>query len=71
MTFHVYENWTRKRVRVHQSDCPYCNQGRGTQPTDSGRSGRWHGPIEDRGIAIALAKSLQQPDTKICPTCGA
>jgi F-type H+-transporting ATPase subunit beta len=70
MTFYVYENWTHKRARVHQAECSFCNHGRGTQASDAGRNGKWHGPIADRAVALALANSLRQPDTKVCGTCG-
>jgi len=70
MSFFVYENWTHKRARVHRGECAFCNQGRGAQAGDSGRNGRWHGPIADRGVAVALASSLHRADTKLCAVCG-
>jgi hypothetical protein len=68
--FWVYENWTHKRARVHRGDCSYCNDGHGTQPSDSGRNGKWHGPFSDRASAFATAERLKEADTKACYTCG-
>jgi F-type H+-transporting ATPase subunit beta len=71
MNFYVYENWTHKKAVVHRSTCGYCNDGRGIQAADSGRNGKWHGPIGDKATAFAFANSLRQPDTKVCGSCGA
>lgn len=70
MTFYVYENWTHKRARIHKGSCGYCNDGRGTQPSDSGKNGKWHGPYEDRAKALDVAARLKQADTKVCGTCA-
>ena len=65
----VYENWTHKRARIHRGDCGYCQDGRGSQPADSGRNGRWLGPFGDRALAVAAANALKREDTKACPNC--
>jgi hypothetical protein len=70
MAHYVYENWTHKRSRVHKGECGYCNGGRGSQPADSGRNGRWHGPFQDEASAIGAARSLRQADTKLCASCA-
>lgn len=70
MSFYVYENWTHDRVRIHSGGCGYCNEGRGTQPHDSGRNGMWHGPFEDRDAAYRKATQLRRTDTKACGTCA-
>lgn len=67
--FWIYENWTHKRVRIHRAECGYCNNGRGTQATHSGRNDKWHGPYSNRSKAISEAVLLKQPDTKRCGTC--
>lgn len=69
MTYYVYENWTHKRARVHRGDCSYCNQGRGTQPADSGKNGQWHGAFATFDVAQAVAASLKRDDTASCQSC--
>ena len=66
----VYENWTRKRVCIHLGECGYCNHGLGTQSSDSGRNGKWHGPFADRAFAFDTATGLRQKDTKGCAACA-
>lgn len=66
----VYENWTHKRARIHRGDCGYCNEGRGTQASHSGRNDKWHGPFPDRTIAFARAARLGQKDTQGCAACA-
>ena len=68
--YYVYENWTHKRARVHRAGCSYCNNGRGTQPSDSGQNGKWHGPFKDRDDAFAKLKSTGQVDAKGCASCA-
>ncbi len=70
MTLFVYENWTHDRVRAHSAQCSHCNNGRGTQPTDSGRNGKWHGPFDERELALRVAANLKRTDTKACGICG-
>jgi F-type H+-transporting ATPase subunit beta len=70
MSFYVYENWTHKRARLHRSDCPYCNHGRGTQPSQSARNGRWHAPQLDRTRAFDLLRATRQPDLAPCAHCN-
>ena len=60
----VYENWTHKRARVHMADCSHCNDGKGTQPSDSGQNGKWYGPFNERDAAFEKAKMTRQKDTK-------
>ena len=69
MPFYVYENWTHHRARVHQATCGCCNAGEGVHAEDSGRNGRWHGPIQDRAGAIALANGLGHRNTGLCGNC--
>jgi hypothetical protein len=54
--FWVYENWQRRRMRIHRSDCSYCNNGTGWKPSKSGENGRWHGPYSSDHAASALTK---------------
>ena len=68
--YYVYENWHRKRGRIHLADCVYCNHGRGTQRSDSGKNGRWHGPF-DRKNAFANVERLQKnADIQPCAVCN-
>src|SRR4051794_10089678 len=64
--FYIYENWTRKRGAIHCADCSHCNEGKGTQPEDSGRNGKWHGPY-DRNDAFRRAAGMQNIEP--CKTC--
>ena len=57
--YYVYENWQRKRGRIHLANCRYCNEGRGTQQVDSGKNGRWRGPF-NRNEAFAVVERLQK-----------
>jgi hypothetical protein len=70
MAYFVYENWTHDRARIHRAHCGYCNDGRGTQPSDSGRNGKWHGPYDDRDLAFRVAKNLRRVDTQPCGICA-
>jgi len=67
--FYVYENWTRKRVRVHRGECSYCNNGHGTQSSHSGRNDKWHGPYKNRADAFSVAGKLKQADSNGCAKC--
>jgi len=67
---YIYENWTHHRARLHVGECPYCNNGAGTQPSDSGRNGRWLGPFSDRDAAIKMARSLKNVEFKPCGHCS-
>jgi hypothetical protein len=67
--YYVYENWHRKRGRIHLGSCAYCNEGRGFQPDDSGRNGKWHGPFS-RNDAFTTVKRLQKDaDIQPCAVC--
>jgi hypothetical protein len=67
--YYIYQNWTRSRGRIHRAECPYCNHGKGTQSTDSGKNGKWNG-FDDRDRAFAAAKALVLNDMKPCATCA-
>lgn len=73
----VYENWTHARVRVHHGECGYCNHGRGTQASDAGNNGAWHGPYSDASAAWTEARAAtlrrrrsSQWDVRACGTCA-
>lgn len=69
MDFYVYQNWHRERARLHRGECRHCREGQGSQPVDSGRNGKWHGPIEERKAAQLLLDSFGYADAKECPFC--
>ena len=69
-SYWVYENWTHKRARVHKANCSYCQDGTGTQASDSGQNGKWHGPFVDKEAAFQIAKLTGQEDTKGCGHCS-
>jgi len=62
MAWWVYENWTHDRARSHRGDCGYCNHGRGTQPSDSGRNGQWRGEFSSQELALKVAKGLNRAE---------
>lgn len=70
LTFHVYVNWgvPGGLARVHFSDCPYCNAGRGIHPRAIRRTSRWHGPFESYNQAYDAARQLARVRTK-CQHC--
>ncbi len=68
--FYVYENWTRDRGRIHRAECSYCNNGKGFQTSDSGRSGRWLPPFQTREDAFKAAEGLGRKDMKPCAVCN-
>jgi len=68
--FYVYESWTHKRVRVHRGECGYCNNGRGTQASHSGKNDAWHGAYQTSKEAFKIAARLNQSDTKGCASCS-
>ena len=68
--YYIYENWHRKRGRIHLASCGYYNDGRGPQQADSGKNGRWHGPF-DRNHAFAAVEHLQMSaDIQPCAVCN-
>lgn len=69
-TYYVYQNWTRKRGRIHNAECSHCNHGKGSQSSDSGKNGKWHGPYDDRALAFKKAGSFGYPDMRACEICG-
>ena len=68
--YYIYENWHRKRGRIHLANCTYCNEGRGIEQADSGRNGKWHGPF-NRNEAFATVERLQKgADIQPCAVCN-
>jgi hypothetical protein len=70
VTYYVYENWHRKRTLVHRSSCSHCKYGQGTQPHDSGINGKWHGPFDSKGAAVALMQSFGYSELGLCKVCN-
>jgi F-type H+-transporting ATPase subunit beta len=69
--FWVYENWTRKRARVHLGGCVYCKNGKGLHGTAGNGNDTWHGPFASRADAYAKLKATRQKDMQGCAVCGA
>jgi len=67
--YYIYENWHRKRGRIHLASCVYCNEGRGTQPDDSGRHGKWHGPFNRNEAFDAVERLQKNADIQPCAVC--
>jgi hypothetical protein len=72
MPYYVYHNWTVQRpdkIRLHFSECPYCNHGNGLHPGASTKYGRWHGPFDTLEPAMKTAQSLHGEVT-LCKHCN-
>lgn len=70
MTFHVYDNWTINKARVHRSTCSYCRDGQGIHGNPNGRNSRWHGPFLTLVEAEKVAKSLKRVISDHCRFCS-
>ena len=59
MTYHVYENWRAEghKARIHFSDCPSCNYGKGVHSNAGYTNGKWHGPFQTFQQALQVAQS--------------
>lgn len=66
----VYENWTRKRARMHLAECRFCKDGHGVQRKISENNGRWLGPFSNRSAALKALAGTKQPDRRACEVCG-
>jgi hypothetical protein len=67
--YYVYQDVRgRYRVRIHASDCSYCNEGRGVIFGDARVKGKWHGPF-GYDEALQIAKDLAVSDTRLCLRC--
>jgi len=69
MTYHVYENWTVHKAKVHFSDCSFCNNGKGIHPDAGTNNGRWLGPFPTLDEALHAAQATGEPVSK-CKFCG-
>jgi DksA/TraR C4-type zinc finger protein len=69
--FWVYENWRARghRVRVHASQCRFCNGGRGLSTGTRPDNGLWHGPFDALERATAFANSLDTASLE-CSCCA-
>lgn len=68
MSYWVYEDDPTNRVRIHKSECTYCNDGegiKGSRLTDN----RWHGPFQTEQEAIDRARRTGRRDAKGCGVC--
>jgi hypothetical protein len=68
MNFYVYEDMTRKLVRIHKGSCRHCNEGQGTRLTYSPYK-KWYGPYATLVEAQEFAQSLKRKSTRNCITC--
>lgn len=55
ITFQFYENRVWNACRVHASDCPFCNDGRGIHPDADGSTGRWSEKFATLDDALSAA----------------
>jgi hypothetical protein len=56
------------KARVHFSDCPYCNNGKGIHPNASRSYDRWLGPFATLEEALQAAQATREPVSK-CKKC--
>lgn len=68
MTYHIYENWTVHKAKVHFSDCSFCNNGKGIHPNAGPNNGRWLGPFATLDEALQAAQATGEPVSK-CKFC--
>lgn len=67
--FYVYHNWVHGYAMIHFSDCPHCNEGRGTQSNARGVAGEWMpGLYEAFGQARRAAQATGR-EVRICGHC--
>lgn len=71
-TFWVYENWRARGsvAKVHASDCPFCNEGRGLAGGTRADNGNWRrlGNFADGAEALNFAR--QTSTMKEVRRCG-
>lgn len=68
--YYVYENWRARghRVVIHESNCGYCNNGRGVSTGTRPDNGKWHGPFTSLDEAIGHSRGLSG-DFQYCKVC--
>jgi len=54
--FWTYENWVHRYARVHSAECSYCNDGIGNHDAVQSKAGKWLGPFERFGEAVAASQ---------------
>jgi len=69
MAFWIYEHFSKKRARIHDGECRYCNHGEGVGGNKDNDDDKWHGPYDTFAEAEAAAKALGHKDTRPCGTC--
>lgn len=69
MNFFDDQNWHRRRTRLHRADCSHCNGGSGTQQSDRGLNGKWHGPLASKSAAMAIMTGFGYSDSRPCQFC--
>ena len=69
MAFWIYEHFAKKRARIHDGECRYCNHGDGVGGNKDNDDDKWHGPFDTFAEAEAAAKALGHKDTRPCGTC--
>jgi hypothetical protein len=62
--YYIFENWHRKRGRIHFASCSYCNDGRGTQQEDGGEK---EGTGHSTGMKRLLLSSAFKRSADIQP----
>jgi len=67
--YYVYEDRSRKSVRIHRDDCGYCQFGQGKNGGNSRFSGKWHGPYS-RAEAFRVAQQLNEKNNAPCTRCA-
>jgi hypothetical protein len=71
ISYYVHEGWWDGQftVALHRGDCIRCNGGKGQRVGSFLRRGKWHGPFENRSVAVkklAAASSIMVRITCEC-----
>ena len=69
MRFWIYEHFSKKRARLHTSECRYCNDGQGVGGDQTNDDDKWHGPFETYGEAETAMFALGHKDSRACGVC--
>jgi hypothetical protein len=70
MAYWFYENYPKKYTRLHDSDCQFCNDGKGLNLKNLPENGKWHGPFLDKTSASHSAMLITDKAHSKCQICS-
>jgi hypothetical protein len=65
----VYVNQPNNKALIHDSTCPFCDDGRGMTNDKLAHNGQWLGPF-DESTAVRKAKAVGKKTTRWCSQCA-